>query len=267
MPAIGDQVASLEHDHADALAQIDMLNAKNAALLSANSALSSENAALNKYADEIKAMVESVATGALHMLQAARAPITAAVEKVVTEVETEVKSAASNALDFVVAVKKAALANVDGKLTAVQLDAVNAKQPPSIEQQAVIADILHADSGDEQPLVPAASSRADQVEHISNLAGTTTDGALLAPDLSGGIDRTAQPFWKNTAAEVESKIAEIPEAVERILHHSSASSAPPVTSIRAPVDMTMIVEHDGEGLPMFLRRGTAFEAMTRGVYA
>jgi chromosome segregation ATPase len=240
MPAIGDQVASLEHDHAEALARIDSLVASNAALTSANAALTneaiakidsltaskealesanaaltSENAALNKYADEIKAMVESVASGALKMLQAARAPIMAEVAKVAAEI-------------------KPLVLDVTGFLGDITEEHLPATPEEIDEQDAGNANALSSgDSGDEHhpPVVDIYRPIADKI--------------------------------RAEATTIEAKIADIPDAVERMLHHSSASSAPPVTALRMPVDMTMIVEHDAGGLPMFLRRGTTFDALAR----
>jgi hypothetical protein len=81
MPAIADLVASLEHDHAHALAKIEALNAANAALAEAINALTTEKAALEAkiaelgaHTDGMIAMVENVANGALDMLKAARLP-------------------------------------------------------------------------------------------------------------------------------------------------------------------------------------------------
>jgi hypothetical protein len=81
MPTIADQVASLEHDHNDALAKIDALNATNAALMDALSAITAEKAALEARIAELSmrndgmvAMVEKVASSALDMLKAARLP-------------------------------------------------------------------------------------------------------------------------------------------------------------------------------------------------
>lgn len=189
MPAIADQVSSLEFDHANALAQIESLTAEIEALTSAHSNLSAqhdavlaENDALNKYADEIRTMVESVATGALKMLHAARAPIIP----------------------------------------------VTADKP--------VAAAIAGDSGDEQPaarptLVPATPWPTRALDAVE--------------------------------AAVRSAPVTVESAVDRMLHHSAASSGPPITKIRAPEDMTMIVEHTSEGLPMFLRRGTVFDDMAR----
>ena len=81
MPAIADQVASLEHDHSDALAKIDALNATNAALTDAVNAITAEKAALEARVAELSmrndgmiAMAEKVASSALDMLTTARLP-------------------------------------------------------------------------------------------------------------------------------------------------------------------------------------------------
>jgi hypothetical protein len=74
MPAIADQVAALESDHADALAKLDVLNAANAALIEAINTITAEKAALAAHNDSLMAMVESVGNSALEMLKAARLP-------------------------------------------------------------------------------------------------------------------------------------------------------------------------------------------------
>lgn len=81
MPAIADLVANLEHDHDDALAKIDALNAANAALIEAINAITVEKAALEARVTELStrndgmiAMAEKVASSALDMLNAARLP-------------------------------------------------------------------------------------------------------------------------------------------------------------------------------------------------
>jgi hypothetical protein len=81
MSAIADQVAALEHDHSDALAKIDALNATNAALTDALNAITAEKALLEARVAELGirndgmiAMAEKVASSALDMLNAARLP-------------------------------------------------------------------------------------------------------------------------------------------------------------------------------------------------
>lgn len=242
MPAIGDQVATLEHDHTEALAKIDSLVASNAALVQRLQSLTDENAALNKYADEIKAMVESVASGALKMLQAARAPIIPT-SPVVRARDLTDKQLGDHVAD--VAIGAGILLTPGEKSDVVsavkQVNAVIPQSAPATpeeldEQDAGNANAIASDSGDEHrpPVAPPAN--------IFDTVKSETTGDLKA---------------------IEAKIADIPDAVERMLHHSSASSAPPVTAIRMPVDMTMIVEHDAGGLPMFLRRGTTFDMLAR----
>jgi hypothetical protein len=87
MPAIADQVAALELDHADALAKIDALTASNAALTDAINAITTEKAALEARVAELStrtngmiAMAEKVASSALDMLTAARLPAGTPVE-------------------------------------------------------------------------------------------------------------------------------------------------------------------------------------------
>jgi hypothetical protein len=74
MPAIADQVAALEHDHNDALAKLDELDAANTALIEAINTITAEKAALAAQNDRLMAMVESVGNTALEMLKAARLP-------------------------------------------------------------------------------------------------------------------------------------------------------------------------------------------------
>jgi hypothetical protein len=81
MSAIADQVATLEHDHGDALAKIDNLSATNAALTDALNAITAEKALLEARVAELSmrndgmiAMAEKVASSALDMLNAARLP-------------------------------------------------------------------------------------------------------------------------------------------------------------------------------------------------
>lgn len=77
--SIADQVDTLEHDHAAALAQIDALNAANAALASANASLQRDNVGLQlevndmkHYVDDTRAMAEQIAQSAYDMLRASR---------------------------------------------------------------------------------------------------------------------------------------------------------------------------------------------------
>lgn len=81
MTAIADQVAKLEHDHSDALAKIDALNATNAALTDALNSITAEKALLEARVAELSmrndgmiAMAEKVASSTLDMLNAARLP-------------------------------------------------------------------------------------------------------------------------------------------------------------------------------------------------
>jgi hypothetical protein len=81
MPAIADQVAALEHDHDDALAKIDALNATVAAQLDAINAITAKKASLeakvaelSDHIDGLTVMAENVANGALNMLKATRLP-------------------------------------------------------------------------------------------------------------------------------------------------------------------------------------------------
>jgi hypothetical protein len=53
MSAIADQVAALEHDHSDALAKIDALNATNAALTDALNAITADKALLEARVAEL----------------------------------------------------------------------------------------------------------------------------------------------------------------------------------------------------------------------
>lgn len=209
MAAIADQVTSLENDHAVALAQIQTLTAQLGAVTSAHAALTTthaatlaENDGLNKYADEIRAMVEGVATSALNMLKAARSPVAVAEP---------------------LPIMPATTLNLTTPALALGAEPVVLPASPPIAPEAP-ATIT--------PVPPAA------------------------------------PMWVNNvlekveaaASDLKADVENIPAAVDRMLHHSSA---PPVTKISAPVDMTMIVEHDDGGLPMFLRRGTVFDDLAR----
>lgn len=42
-------------------------------------------------------------------------------------------------------------------------------------------------------------------ERISTAAGLTSDGHILPPDVSGYIDRTPNPMWRNRAFNGESE--------------------------------------------------------------
>lgn len=209
MAAIADQVTSLENDHANALAQIQTLTAQLGAMTSAHAALTTthaatlaENDGLNKYADEIRAMVEGVATSALNMLKAARSPVVPAVAVPVA--------------------------------TAAELEAAT-------QQTAVAAEPVTLPAS--PPIAPEAPA-------------TITPVPPAAPMWTTAVLEKVEAAASDLKADVEN----IPAAVDRMLHHSSA---PPVTKISAPVDMTMIVEHDDGGLPIFLRRGTVFDDLAR----
>lgn len=239
MPAIGDQVATLETDHAAALAQIDSLTAANAALTSANADLQKQLANAGAFTDEIKVMANAVATAALGLVTFSRtSPFAAPV------------LAASKPF--------APPPSVTGATRlAPVVDAIN-------------AEILTADSGDAQPGLPPAAAPITSAAPMT--AVRVTDMAWLGPVVTGeaekietattGIFETVETEAVNGFKAVEAKIEEIPAAVDRMLHHSSAAS----TVIRAPVDLTMHVDHDEGGLPIFLRRGTTFDALARRDY-
>ncbi len=77
--SIADQVATVEHDLAAALAQIDELKSANAAFASANASLQRDNVGLQlevndmkHYVDDTRAMAEQLANSALDMLRASR---------------------------------------------------------------------------------------------------------------------------------------------------------------------------------------------------
>lgn len=264
MPAIGDQVASLEHDHADALAKIDSLTAANAALTNLLNSLTTENAALHKYADEIKAMVESVAGSALKMLQAAQAPI--AVVKVAETAVADVEKAAAEGADAltqkVTAIRLAAAEHV-ANLAGTTVEGAILPPPPNFggmdrASSPYWKNTVAGDSGDEQPtrVSPPPSLSGQMPQFYDDHA------APVVPPHNGftqteaeSIGAAATKWGRGIAAD----LAAVPEAVERMLHHSSASS----TQIRRPVDLTMHVDHTDEGLPMFLRKGTAFDALAR----
>jgi hypothetical protein len=144
MPAIADQVTGLEHNYVAALGQIDSLLSTNTALnaliasLNADKAgLEAQLADLNKHVDDVKAMVENVATGALTMLKTVRAKAETTAKAVVTEgakVTAEVEKTVSNGIG-------AALGLVP-----------EAAAPPIAP---VVAEPVAGDSGDEQPVKAA----------------------------------------------------------------------------------------------------------------
>jgi hypothetical protein len=126
MPNIADQVATIEHDLAAALATIDQLTAANSALVSANTSLQRDNVALQlevndmkHYVDDTRTMADSLAASALEMLRASRRHVGPAPIKAGAEV--------------------------------VSLDAKIAALPEKWPAQRAVAEIMAGDSGDEQP--------------------------------------------------------------------------------------------------------------------
>jgi hypothetical protein len=212
MPAIGDQVASLELDHVNALAQIAALTARVADL-------TAQLTHASAFTESIKNLAGEAASAALALVTASTSsPFIAAVEK-----------DAQTTMAFV--------ENEGAKVESLFTTAPAAPITPAPPNPAPTGQpVLQTDSGDEQPHatpLPAAQPIAAKPSPLAHLEAVAT--------------------------AIENKVAAIPDAVERMLHHSSGTS----TAIRAPVDLTMHVEHDDGGLPIFLRRGTAFEAMTR----
>lgn len=79
MPSIADQVATLEHDLADALAKVDALNAANEALARQNTAVIAENNTLQdkqidmqRLVDDTRIAADRLATAAAELLRASR---------------------------------------------------------------------------------------------------------------------------------------------------------------------------------------------------
>jgi hypothetical protein len=177
-------------------------------------------------------MVESVASGALDMLKASRSPIVPAPEPAGVKKPVPVLLTAADLLPTRI-VADTAPAQTMAEVNAVSGDSGDEQPTPIIEPAPPLAPVAEPPVSAATPVPPAAPMWRTAPERIA---------AAAVADFKA----------------VEAEIAAVPEAVNRMLHHSSASS----TAIRAPVDLTMHVEHNDEGLPMFLRRGTTFEAMT-----
>jgi hypothetical protein len=222
MPAIADAVTSLENDHTAALAKIDALNSTNGALLDMVNSLKADKAAMQTQLDTLNTHVKSVNDMVENVAKGA-----------LTMLQT-VRAQAEAGAKVVVADAASLAAKVEAKVSAGIADAIGllpetAAPPvaPAAPAPVVHDATLTTDSGDEQPAKTA-----------------------LPPAI--GLMPAAPPA---PPAAKPTVIEKIETAVDRMLHHSSGSQ----TQIRRPVDLTMHVDHDDGGLPIFLRRGTVFQ--------
>lgn len=221
MPSIADQVATIEHDLAAALAEIDALTAANKAFDSANASLQRDNIALQlelndmkHYVDDTRAMVGNLSQSALELLRASRRQVGQPADVVPLSIVQ--KQARINAAHE--ALQAAELAPV------VSLDAKIAILPEKWPEQKAVAEIMAADiaasdasvldrdSGDEHhPWHPAED---DQDHHL-------------------------------TAAEIAT------------LEEQDAGNANALASDTTPV---VPPPNKFEPMPIFLQRDTAFES-------
>lgn len=219
MPAIADQVTSLENDHAAALATIDQLNSKNSALTDALAAMTTAKTAVEaqladmaKHVDDVKAMVENVANGALSMLKS-----------IAAKAETTAKSAVAEGAKVTTEVERAVTTGIGAALgLAPEAPAPVLATATTLPTPSPVAGVT---------VVPLAS-------------GATLGEALAAV---ANIVPPAAPESKPTL------VTQVESAVDRMLHHSSG-----VAAHITPEDLTLHVDHDDGGLPIFLRRGTVF---------
>lgn len=249
--SIADQVATVEHDLAAALAQIDALNSAKAALESANASLQRDNVGLQlevndmkHYVDDTRALAEQLANSALEMLRASR-------RQVGGQAEIIPYAPKRSALDGFVA------------------------------------------------------GRTAEVERIAVLAGVTAGGAILPPGTEGGVDRSANPAWRNrnfmTDETGKVHLLDTPaqRAVTEIMAGDSGDEQPEptvfetmhadaVAPLSAPLGFIhckdcpdpprctidskwcdkspgpMLVEHDKDDLPIFLRSAPSDRAAVFG---
>jgi hypothetical protein len=244
MPAIADQVTKLEHDHDDALANIDTLKAANAALTDALNAVTAEKAALeakvgelSEYADGLIAMADGVANSALNMLKAARLPKGTPAAVIPYAPKTVIE-------------RLQAAGIVDGHATDSATDATAAQNTGAVALSIddVVDRLGQVLINDDMPKPAPAQSAAPELAvggDTAHLRLVTTADAPLVPAPPSAVE----PMTLPTA---ESPIS----AVDRIKRHF----LPAVTLMRRPADLKMRVDHDHDpgGLPMFLRRDTAF---------
>jgi hypothetical protein len=203
MPTISDQVAALEYDHADALAQIESQNRSLETLTLSLAAMTKEKLALEariveyqKHEEETIAAVEVLANASLDMLRIAQRPAGMPAEVVPFAPKPKTVATASMA--------------------------------PSVG----LADV-------EEMLMPEPARQA--------VAATANDTAPRAV-----------PSWppKPAAAPIIEPASAVDLVKRRLL--------PALSLMRRPVDLTMRVEDDPPGLPIFLRRDTVFRAAAYG---
>jgi hypothetical protein len=151
MPAIANLVATLENDHAEAMAKAELLTAANEALIEKINTIASEKAALEarvaeltEHNDALITMAEGVANNALNMLKATRLPkgTPAAVIPYAPKTATDRLQAASIANDHA---------------TDNPIDATAAQNPGASGDENRIHLIAAADP----PLIPAPPSWAE----------------------------------------------------------------------------------------------------------
>lgn len=262
MPSIADQVATVEHDLAAALASIDTLNAANAALTSANVSLQSENAALQAQCndmkhqvDDVRTMADTLARNALDMLRASRQQIG------LTAAAPAVALAPKSDGDKLLAVAAAApQPDADVRKVDTVKDAVAAAGDPigALALQAVTASLAaQGDSGDEHTVVSlrpgmpivengalvgynnfdSEMQKALEADGLKLQQLTGQDhGPVFLDDQHTGYAISSQPGDPGHNALAPETV----DAMSRI--HGGATA-----------DGPMIVAHDDNDLPMFLR--------------
>jgi hypothetical protein len=229
---IADQVASLEHDHSDALAKI-------VALTDALNAITAEKAALEAKVAELGTMVENVANSALNMLKAVKSPPGVAVAEVNPRAPKGSTPLTGSARLFVDAAGAAVKDN------AALIDSLNAAQ------NVRVRDVLITD----EMLKPEAAQQAGAEVLANNSVAQPSAGASdIAPSDESEAEQQRLQAIAAQMMPPAAWIAEPLSAVDAIKRRCLPFPA----LMRRPVDRNMDVAPNVGALPMFLQRDAVF---------
>lgn len=208
MPAIADQVATIEHDLAVAQTTVDSLRSENAQLKTALAALNVDHTALQAkhsdalaLVDETRMHADGVATAALAMLKISRRQIVAA--------PSEGTKALLN-MPITTALNEETTAKITEIVTA-------ALEPEKTDVRPELPEAEQGDNGDE------TSPRTADVARLAAMAGTTEDGGII-PSTEGGINREPNPAWRNAAP---GEMVEVPNT-DRLRAHMPGEDPLPI---------------------------------------
>lgn len=281
MPAIADQVATMEHDHAAALAQIDELTSSLAAVKAAlssavneNLTLRDQNQDLTAFANETRATVETLALGTMELLRASRRPVGG------VAAATVLPFAAKPKLDRVFSDELLAKASTllakastlpetwpGGVQTATEA-AVAARVPVSVEQKQAIINAAH-DNLQAAELLPLQGDSGDETDQDRHM--TAAEIATLEEQDAGNAnaissDTTEAVDSVNTLSS-QPGLGVWPNGRPVVGLSGPTLTPMPVNEFVPPSLAPTLVVHDDHDLPIFLTRDRPFiNAADRAIF-